>query len=273
MLQSIVPDFLSKTGYLGLMLDYDGTLTPIVSRPEEAIIAPERVLLLKRLLQLPKLRLAIVSGRSIQQLEGIFKELLNDSIVLCGLHGGEIKQYPEGLALCSPSILLRAHLRNFKDRLTNALHAKGLLELVLLEDKMYSLALHYRLTPDESQEAAIHCFKSIYQASDSLRQNFRLQSGKKVLELLPSTFNKGACVQSLAQYWQAGQPNQEFYFTYVGDDLTDEHAFEAIRQLKGSAILINEAKADSFATARIESVDKLYEILEALLSDKAGFVM
>lgn len=265
MSQSIVPDTFSETDYLGLMLDYDGTLTPIALRPDEAILAPERSILLQKLTQSSRIRLAIVSGRPVQQLETIFKGLLKNPVFLCGLHGGEIKQYPEGLILRTPSVSHRTHLSNFKTRLTNSLNIKGLLQSVLLEDKIYSLALHYRLAPREDKESAIQCFQSIYHASDTLQEAYRLQPGKEVLELLPATFDKGSCVQFLVHLWQEIHPDKQFCFTYAGDDLTDEHAFAMIRQLEGRAVRIGPAEPESQANLHLNSIDELYQELESLL--------
>lgn len=266
MLQNIVPELLSGNRHLGLMLDYDGTLTPIVSRPEDALIAPERVTLLKALARCSHVRIAIVSGRSVQQLENVLGELLVEPVYLCGLHGGEVKQYPEGITICSPSVSLRAHLSHFKDQLVNNLNSRGLLGSVLLEDKIYSLALHYRLTPIDDKESVIHCFENIYHSSETLCNQFRLQPGKEVIELLPKSFNKGACVQFLVDRWQQSNPSTPYCCLYAGDDLTDEHAFEAIRQLGGHAVRIGEQDPYSKADIQYDSVDSFYLELECFLS-------
>jgi trehalose-phosphatase len=267
MSQIIAPDYPAKTPYLGLMLDYDGTLAPIASRPEDAVPTREMLLLLKRLAQVPTIRLAIVSGRSISQLKTFLGETLANSMYLCGLHGGEIRQYPEDLSLRSPSVLVRQHISCFKDQLITILRIKELLEFVLLEDKIFSLALHYRLTPVEKKEAASQCFELLFRSSDSLQGQFRIQPGKEVLELLPATFDKGSCVHFLAQRWQQSMPDQKFSYTYVGDDLTDEQAFAAVRQLEGNAILVGPPRSGSNASAGIGSTELLYHSLESLLSE------
>lgn len=265
LLPNIAPDYLSKSPYLGLMLDYDGTLAPIVSHPEEAFLEPETLNLLKRLAQVPTIRLAIVSGRSIKQLEAFLNGLSALPIVLCGLHGGEIRQYPESLALRMPSTSIRNHVRHFKARLIAALQAKELLKDVFLEDKTYSIALHYRLTPVEKKESAVQCFELLYKNSESLQASFRMQPGKEVLELVPATFDKGSCVQFLARAWQQALPDQKLSLVYAGDDLTDEHAFETVRHLQGHGILISESQPGSKATMRIDSMDLFYQALESLL--------
>jgi trehalose-phosphatase len=266
MLPSIVPDFPAQKPYLGLMLDYDGTLAPIVMNPEEAYPAPETIQLLKQLCINPAIQLAIISGRSIHQLRTFLEELVKHPIIFCGLHGGHIQQYPNNLTLCSPAPSIREHISQFKNQLVRALEAKSLRQLIFIEDKTFSLALHYRWTPLEKKETVIQCFESLYQQSDALPEMFRLQPGKEVIELVPSSFNKGACVQFLTHFWheQDNLSPDKIAYSYIGDDLTDEHAFEAVRQLGGNAVLIGESSSSSLATMSLNSIDDLQKALQSI---------
>jgi trehalose 6-phosphate phosphatase len=260
MLRHIAPEYPDKAPYLGLMLDYDGTLTPIVARPQEAVIASERLQLLKRLVQIPSIRIAIVSGRSIEQLA----DLLVTPIVLCGLHGGEIKQYPGPFVLseCPPSFAER--IREFKDKLIDSLQKQNLLDRVILEDKQYSLAMHYRLTPVEDKDSVIGCLESLYNHAGSLKRDFRLQPGKQVIELVPATFSKGHCADFLMQYWQNALHTRKFSFVYAGDDLTDEYAFDAVNRQNGQSIRIGGLKDETLSSLQFDSIDKLYQELAML---------
>lgn len=263
----LAPDYPQRASWLGLMLDYDGTLTPIVSRPEAAFINPRGMTLLGRLADVPSIRLAIVSGRSIRQLKTFLGNILDKPITLCGLHGGEIRQYPDNIILRTPSVSLRKKLRDFKEQLQVVLNARNLLDGVVVEDKIYTLAMHYRLVPSENREAVIESFKLLYTAKgDPLEAEYRIQPGKEVLELVPAGFDKGDSVRFLANLWQEEMSGEPITYTYVGDDWTDEQAFRAVRQMNGRAVQIGGSiERDSEATIHLASIDKLYEALEALL--------
>lgn len=132
------------SNHIGLMLDYDGTLTPIVENPKDARITAAKLDLLKQLAQNPHISLAIVSGRSVQQLEDFLEGLTSHPVIFCGLHGGEIVQYPAKTSLKAPQPHILEKIKHFRAELEFLLSTQKISEQILLEDKRFSLAMHYR---------------------------------------------------------------------------------------------------------------------------------
>ncbi len=249
---------------LALMLDYDGTLTPIVENPADAFISVEWVEILRLLARHSKIRLAIVSGRSVSQLLEFMQPLKNENILFCGLHGGEIYDIRSKKFLQSPENACNLNsLIRFKDSLLCILKETKLLQQgIVIEDKNYSLALHYRNAEQPIKQAAIGLFEKKFQSSPELIESFKLQPGKEVLEILPKSFDKGQCVNFLYQFWEK---TNSVYPVYVGDDLTDEFAFQVVNQLKGLSICIGKSLDETEARCTFTSSYELFEALEGML--------
>lgn len=256
---------LPKAQHIGLMLDYDGTLTPIVENPKDAQIAEDKLNILKQLAQSPKISLAIVSGRSVQQLEGFLGDLTSFSVIFCGLHGGEIVQYSEKRVLKTPLPSIQEKVAHFKSDLESLLAAENILDRIFLEDKGYSLAMHYRLAGEPSKAIAMDCFCTAFKGLNGKMEAFRSQEGKEVLELVPKDFSKGACVEFLMDYWHRESSGIDRYPIYVGDDLTDEAAFISVNRLGGTSVRVGESKENTYARSAIRSINLLYDGLNQLL--------
>lgn len=264
----------SQTGSLppvGLMLDYDGTLTPIVEDPAAAHIAPQHLQVLRELAALyPQVQLAVVSGRSVEQLLGFLGGLAGERVWLSGLHGGQLYDCHNNRFLHEPEPALRGCIQQLEHTLTQADHADAC--LLRLENKGYSLAAHYRhLTDNDERQRAIEAFllacEPLVASHDPL---FRLQHGKCVLELVPRQFTKGRGVALLAegfvQHLPQGAANLQL--VYAGDDLTDEHAFEAVNERNGVSVLVGQPDShrDTLANQRVHSVDEFYEWLRLCIT-------
>jgi trehalose-phosphatase len=235
---------------LALFLDYDGTLSPIVSRPEQAALAPEVRALVERLSR--RVTLAIVSGRAladVRRLVGL------ETIAYAGNHGLEI-QGPRGTALA------RAVGQEALDELAGAHEAlrAGLETLpgVWVENKTHSLSVHYRQTPDERApevEAAVDLV---------LEQRPRLSKGrgKKVIEVRPRIdWDKGSALLWLLA--ALGLDGPDAVAVYVGDDATDEDAFRALAG-RGIGVVVAESPRTSAAAYRVRGPDEVRRFLLGL---------
>lgn len=196
-----------------LFLDYDGTLTPIVSDPDKAVLSRRVRSHIKRLNEM--YRVAIVSGRSI---EDIKKKVSIDSLIYAGNHGAEIW---EGDRLVSGQRFLKSRqsmkriLRELNDSLSPV---KGF----YLEDKGITASIHYRNVGQKDFGMFFDTFWSIADRYDKL---FRITSGKKVFEIRPvGIWNKGDAVKWILKKYGPGQTP-----IYIGDDTTDEDAFKVIK--------------------------------------------
>jgi trehalose 6-phosphate phosphatase len=216
-------------------LDYDGTLIEIAARPELARPTLEVLELLSRLAAQEDLKVMVVSGRPLRDLQ----ELLPvPGLDFLGSHGGEafiggsLHRLPvttiddQELSRCQK--WLASRLAPFRGW--------------WIEDKPQGLALHYR------QVAAEHTYEFmgiLGTLQKQLRQEGRWQllAGKKVLELLPQGVSKGAAIQTILLLMEFS----EFFPIYVGDDITDESAFLRLRD-RGLTIQVGGSCKQTVAT-------------------------
>jgi len=207
-----------------VFLDYDGTLTPIVGRPDLAVLSEEMRTAVKNLATICKV--AIISGRDradVHRLVGL------DELIYAGSHGFDIAgpaglriQHEEGAAFTTTAQRAAA-------RLAEALTS---IQGVLVEPKRLAVAVHYRQVTAKDVPAVEAAVDSVLKCMPDLRKTF----GKKVFELRPRLdWDKGKAVLWLLS--TLGLDRHEVLPFYLGDDTTDEDAF-AVLQARGIGILV-----------------------------------
>jgi trehalose 6-phosphate phosphatase len=208
---------MSHLSETAILLDIDGTLLDLAPTPREVWVPPGLAKTLKSLLERTSGALALVSGRSLNDIDLIFAP---EQFPAVGGHGAEmrISMDSEAVATHAPPMD-----RELKRRL--AAIAK-LSPGILLEDKGYSLALHYRL--------AAHAEKAIYEAVSLIRADLpnapiEVLPGKCVCEIKHSGFNKASGVRELMKH----EPFNGRRPVFIGDDVTDETVFAIMPDLKG----------------------------------------
>ncbi|WP_114951787.1 trehalose-phosphatase [Sphingosinicella terrae] len=216
-----------------LFLDFDGTLVELAETPD-AILIPEGLTpLLNRLHRNLGGRLAIVSGRSIEDLE---RHLPLSGVGYSGSHGLELR-LPDGtgLPLSVPIGLddVRGSVARF------ALRDPGL----LVEDKPAGIALHFRRAPDQGEAVAD------FMSHLAQERGWAVQRGNMVVELRPTGATKGDALRAFMT--EPGFADARPVF--VGDDLTDEHGFEAAQALAGVGVLVGPER-ETAARYRLPSV-------------------
>ncbi|MDD5108209.1 MAG: trehalose-phosphatase [Candidatus Omnitrophica bacterium] len=243
--------------YILLFLDYDGTLAPIVSTPEEASISPEVKDLLSELSKNLNCKLAIISGRSLKDIKNIIglKE-----VIYSGNHGLEIegpKIKFEAQVLPRLKLVIRAIAADMKKRF---LGIKG----VLIEDKGLTLSIHYRKVSKKDMpvfEKIIFEVTNPYVAGDNIKVN----SGKKVYEIKPPIkWDKGKVVLWLLARRQFISGEKNVLPVYIGDDVTDEDVFKALKR-KGLTVFVGES-GDSNADYYLKNTEEVTKFLR-LISD------
>jgi len=241
-----------------LLSDYDGTLTPIVSRPEEAILPPAVRDKLSALARKPALTVGIISGRMLSEV----KALVNiEGIYYAGNHGLEIEG--PNLKLINP--MAEAAKVEMKD-LVHQLSAKlGDIEGAIVEDKGLSLSIHYRLVKKREENQV---GKILHQITAPLLNEgkIRLTSGKKVWEIRPPIdWHKGKAVETIVNKMKTVLNCKQLPTIYLGDDTTDEDAFRIIHHPQGWSIFVGGENPASNADYFLNSTSQVVAFLSRLL--------
>ena len=237
--------------------DYDGTLADFDPDPTIPRPAPKTAELLCKLAARADMSFGIVSGRRISDLRT--RTQLPTRVYLAGLHGMEIEvgsrrwQHPDLDAA-------RRYVRSLYERLDDVRRVPGL----LLEDKHASVAVHVRAVPPELRDAAIaqadRCAEE-WLAAGKLRRML----GNMVAEYLPNiAAHKGDATKWIAKDVEerCGAP---VWTVFVGDDVTDEDAFEAID--RGIGVLVGSRPTR--ATHRIANTGEVCSLLDWLATAEA----
>jgi trehalose 6-phosphate phosphatase len=225
-----------------LFLDFDGTLVELAETPDSIEISPLLAPLLDRLMERLSGRLAIVSGRSLADLE---RHLPTSGIAFSGSHGLEIRLPGGGrLPLSVPMGMddIRQRVRDY------AAEIPGL----IVEEKPAGIGLHFRRAPGEAERVGLFMEKL------AREHGFTVQHGSMVAELRAIGATKGDALRAFMTEPEFAHARPLF----VGDDLTDEHGFAAARGLGGAGILVGPERATG-AAYRLESVAAVAAWLEA----------
>lgn len=200
-----------------LLLDIDGTLLDFAATPREVWVPPELRRTLQGLLHRTGGALALVSGRALADLDLLFAPLELPAI---GGHGAELRPAPGHLS--DPNRTLGLDPRLKRKLAAVAEIGPG----VLLEDKGYSLAIHFRLAPDKG-DAVQNAVTAVCAGFPELP--VEVMPGKAVVEVKPRAFDKATAVVELMRLppFAGRRP------VFVGDDVTDERVFPVLPSFGG----------------------------------------
>ena len=248
-----------RSGRLVLLLDFDGTLAPIVDRPELAAMPDRTRRALERLMAMEGVTVAVVSGRG---LADVRERAAIPGIAYAGNHGMEIEG--AGLHRIHPqAAAARPELEAVAAVLDPALEG---IDGAFLEDKGLTLSIHYRLAPDHAEEV-----REIVLEAAGGRPGLAVTEGKMVIEVRPRVeWHKGRAVLFLLEQMQ---PPTDAPVLYLGDDRTDEDAFRALHEWSPAAegVLIAERTSpDSAASSHLRDPAEVGALFEALANRSAG---
>ncbi len=202
-----------------LFLDLDGTLFDLVDRPEDVKADAATRRLLERLRVRLEGRIAIVSGRSLAQIDFILGHVAQ-VMALSGSHGSEHRWHGVEAHPARPPALdeVAARFRDF------AAGHEGL----LVEEKSFGVVLHYRQAPQLETQA------HLVAREQAARHALQLQEGNKMVELRMPGGDKGTALRRLMER----APMAGTLPVFVGDDVTDEEGFAAAVSMGGEAVLV-----------------------------------
>lgn len=226
---------------IALFLDFDGTLVEIAPLPSDVQLDRRMPGALNALRGHLSGALALVSGRPVSFLDKVLTPYRFDT---AALHGADIRFGGDVLTQAHASVEMRQAVRDLV-RFANS-HVG-----IIVEDKHISVALHWRLAPHLRDEA-LELMRTIAERMGSL---VRLQAGKAVAELVPANASKGTAIAQLMQV----APYSGRLPVFIGDDVTDEHGFEAVNALGGLSIRIGDG--ETLAPMRLPSPTALRAIL------------
>ena len=247
---------------LMLLLDIDGTLSPIAPRPDVAIVPAATQRVLTELERRPDVHIAVISGRSVRdarRLVGV------PGVWTIGNHGFEVAPPDQPPSVREDVLSFAERVRAAGDR---AIRLGERVPGVVVEDKRWTLSVHYRLAdPDAVPELAdeVHAIAREY--------GLVVTHGKKILELRPPIqIDKGSAAVELAAY--LGALGDGASLVGAGDDRTDEDMFVALRARMASCVTVrvgDDASAhDTAAEFRVPDPAAMREFLELLLVRRTG---
>jgi alpha,alpha-trehalase len=236
---------------MAIFIDYDGTLTPIVPHPDDAILTESMRITLQRLAN--TCYLAIVSGRD---LADVRERVGIDGIFYAGSHGFDISGPSDRHVKYQRGVEFLPDL----DSAENELHAG--LDTVpgcLVERKRFSIAVHYRQA--EKQQRPI--IRRQVESTRSAHPRLRLASGKKIFEFQPDIdWDKGKALQWLMEALHLDRALTTPL--YIGDDVTDEDAFRTLRD-NGIGILVTQSPRNTCARYYLRNPREVERFLNSLI--------
>ncbi|NJO12691.1 MAG: trehalose-phosphatase [Gammaproteobacteria bacterium] len=236
-----------------LFLDVDGTLLEIAETPQSVQVPAT----LKQLLVTLAFRLdgalALVSGRTLNDLDHLFAPL---RFCAAGVHGWERRE-ATGRVVRSQ---LDAHRLDSARQLLRRFAERD--DGLLLEDKGHALAVHFRRAPHLSADVR----DAVTEASEHLGSAFAMQAGKCVFEIRPSACTKGTSISAFMQQ----PPFLNRLPIYIGDDLTDEDAFAIVNEVGGISIKVG-GEHWTLAQHRLPGVRQVLSWLESIPSPVSVF--
>lgn len=232
-------------------LDFDGTLAPIVERPEDARLLDGLDEPLRRLAARDDTIAAIVSGRG---LADVRERVRLDGVYYAGNHGFEIEG-PGLVRVHRAAEAARPALEECVRGLESALAGEPGIQV---EDKRWTLSVHYRRAEHDGAEVRVRA--AVYEICR--RPGLRVTEGKKVLEVRPDVaWDKGRATRFLLDSLADDAPLPAIF---IGDDRTDEDAFAVVRELGGGIVVGDPPRADTLAVAWVRGPAEVAELVAAL---------
>jgi alpha,alpha-trehalase len=235
---------------LVICLDYDGTLSPIVERPEDAVLSDEtRSAVMTLAARHP---VAVVSGRD---LEDVRRLVAIPRIFYAGSHGFELFT-PDGRRIVSDEVMAYLPLLEATQRKLEA--AVRDIPGATVERKRFSVAVHYRNAPASREDEVRRIAENCLEESPELR----MTPGKKVFDFQPRlNWDKGK-----ALLWMLDMQGLDSCATlplFIGDDVTDEDAFREVQE-RGIGIIVREEPRTTTARYALENTSEVKEFLQQL---------
>lgn len=234
-----------------LMLDFDGTLVPLVNS-SMTVLSHETHDLLEHFAQLPNSKVAVISGRSMEELTRLCPLR---GVSLGSDHGVRVEIDNQRCEWFGNIWAVRRVVTAVYEKLRRDLHRPT--HNHFLEHKPFSVAFYYTGADPAETLKAVELFRSAAPEFDA-DQSFHFIEGKSIVEYRPHQLHKGMS----ADFFARRQPPSTLPI-FIGDDRTDEDAFEALRKLGGIGIHVGP-KPSSAAAYFLEDQPHVHSYLARL---------
>ena len=216
------PSLIPNLEECAILLDVDGTILDLAPTPREVWVPHSLRATMSRLVERTGGAFALVSGRSLNDLDLLFAPLQFPAV---GGHGAEFRPIAGGSPDCDRAIRLDPALKREFAAVAEA--GPG----ILVEDKGYSLALHYRLAPqlEGTVRDRVISIRARHPSAP-----IEILPGRSVLEIKQVGFSKGTAVRELMTH----APFADRHPIFIGDDVTDELVFEIMSEFDGLAFSV-----------------------------------
>jgi trehalose-phosphatase len=237
-----VLDRVTQADRVWVFLDYDGTLADFAPTPAIVTPQPDVIDLIQRLVQLPRMSIAVISGRALPQVQQLIPV---PGVLLGGTYGIELK-------LPSGEIIHRADYGTLRPALEKLkIHWQQLVAGrtgFFVEDKAWAVALHARHAKAVEADRVIEAAR-ILAAKLTPDDVFRQLGGQRFFEVAPRLADKGQTVEYVLEQWAS----PDALPCYLGDDDKDEEAFAVIKAHGGLALVVADHDRETQADARLAS--------------------
>ncbi|RAK06324.1 trehalose 6-phosphate phosphatase [Halanaerobium saccharolyticum] len=249
-----IKNSLARVENIFLFLDYDGTLAPFKVDPLSAFALPEAESSLKKLEKSQKYHLSLVSGRKLSELK---KMIDLNRCHYAGSHGLEIEMsFTKGVIYPHQKqeldVLSRKNYQKSREKYSK-------LDGVRVEDKGFGLALHFESENEQSAEE---------KKLQALFENtaYQVLSGRKLIEIRPVGWDKGKAINYISDQIRKNLEIDNILRIYIGDDRTDEDAFEVIKD--GITIYVqNEDDLNTEAEYYLKNPEDTAELLKVIAGE------
>jgi trehalose 6-phosphate phosphatase len=236
-----------------MFLDYDGTLSGIRKDPLSAFLSKSKIKLLKKISNNKNIVLTIVSGRTIDNLISVSGINFLDKINLAGIHGAQILLKNKYELLKKSSICKL--IKSIKKEIENLLISQPCFKL---EDKVISLAIHYRNCSKNSLKfiPKIKDIINFYAENNPIK----IMMMKRVIEIIPLNIDKGQVIEVIKK--KEGFTENSLVIC-IGDDLTDEYLFK--KNPNGINIKVAKKNNDkTFASIFLKNTTEVLNFLKII---------
>ncbi|MEX2324896.1 MAG: trehalose-phosphatase [Nitriliruptoraceae bacterium] len=243
-------DAIGKVDRFVVVLDFDGTLAPIVDHPDDAALGPGAFNAITRLAA--RTPVVISSGRHLEDLRDRLEGL---AVLLVGGHGAEVGDHDQTIVQLVDAGSVVSTLDAIEERLHRLV---GAAQGWIIERKPTSLAVHYRLAANDDVRALLPRIRALLDERRHDPPGFALMEGKQVVEMRPRGSDKGQALEWLLDAYPGKLP------LVIGDDVTDEDAFAVAEHHRGIGIFVSEIDRPTQATERLRSPASVVAFLDRL---------